>query len=58
MQFYKHVINILQVIVPKTGVISHTTENNYQYIYCNKPFLNNIQIKDNHLIAHTGEYVY
>ena len=42
----------------KVHVISHTTENNYQYIYCNKPFLNNIQIKDDHLIAHTGEYIY
>ena len=42
----------------KVHVISHITKNNYQCIYCVKPFLNNIQIKDNHLLAHAGEKIY
>ena len=42
----------------KVHVISRITENNYQCMYCDKPFLDNIQIKDNHLIAHAGEKIY
>ena len=36
----------------------HALENNYQCIYYDKPFLDNIQIKDNHLLAHAGEKIY
>ena len=27
-------------------------------MYCDKPFLDNTQIKDNNLIAHAGEKIY
>ena len=42
----------------KVHVISHSTENNYQCIDCNKPSLNNVQIKYIHLFAHIGEKIY